>query len=846
VAELNINGQAPGTGSGSGSGSGSESAGGDTGGPLSTSTRFKLEKEARLDMREGTFALGLKKRTLSRLREAEKTLFTQDDKEEMKLGIFRLGLMKRTFLFNRKQEATLFNSEQKEDLRRSAKEWRLRKTQQDNERKRNEKLDDDSFKERFNGYDRAWRENDRRTEQERRALFTDYAKGWRDNLKRDQPTEGGSTGSRIVSGLSNHVRSNGGFFSRGAASVADAATDAGLVGEGAIGGGVLGAGLIAAYGLDTVLAAPQKYARLLAGLNAEAAPHYQFVRSTQAAGLAGGFSPDDLRNAMYAQGSPDFPAADMMRRYGWDQNAAMGVLQDTGIPITSSSQGLSLLSSIGSASQSQFLGDLSPTTLANMLGQVQTLAPGDLESRMNGGSGGQGSAYSGDAFFNKLKSVMQVATAYGLDHAKVGQTLMDALSASASAGGSNVDAGGLADLWNRAVTSGNASMRSGEGFTNAIQGLSNTAASAGFAGPSPINAAILAYTYKHNGGKLPTTRAQMEKLLNVKYELLSPQGQLQFNQALQAAKSGDQQGWLQATGQLIQPDQMRQIAEERAQSYGLGGAETSTIAGFLETGNPATAYSTSTAFESGSGAGLPAIKLKTWDDVPGGRSGNYANWIHKYAKANNLDPSVVASLISREDPSWNPAAYNGTGGGFGAVGLGSIRKTALTDLQQHGMEQKTTPHDLLDPETNIRVTSEYLGLLTQRTGNTKTALENYRGADASTNNAYATGIIQAASGIGNPSTAPGPVANMNTNISNGGNATQAAADLANIEAMAAASRIASQTLGSWTQELNNSESVIAKYIQSMTTLINTNIPPMGPAGGERGGGRTPKQIRMAH
>ncbi|MGK5083976.1 DUF1284 domain-containing protein [Bdellovibrionota bacterium FG-1] len=90
--------------------------------------------------------------------------------------------------------------------------------------------------------------------------------------------------------------------------------------------------------------------------------------------------------------------------------------------------------------------------------------------------------------------------------------------------------------------------------------------------------------------------------------------------------------------------------------------------------------------------------------------------IRKYAEVNALDPILILSLIKQE------SAFDSTAGSsVGATGLMQLMPATATDT-----DDSVERADLLDPDTNIRVGTQYLKqLLTRFNGNLALALAGY-------------------------------------------------------------------------------------------------------------------------
>ncbi len=589
-------------------------------------------------------------------------------------------------------------------------------------------------------YNRAHYENDRRN------FETDYNAAHAENRARDQAQQ-----RRIDSSFAGHL-SRGGHpllsrLARGAmvraagGTVSEAAMLGQVEGLGALGGpvglGIATAGVLTYEAAKTAYRLPGAYAGAIDAAVSGAAPYYGLLSGSASLGLAGGFDGNSLTSSIYTHGA----APDWMKRYGLSPQDVLGLVQQSGQPVSSAQQARAVATSIMAASQSQFLGGLDPSTYAGMLGTFTTLSGSGNNPNATGnfdGSGGTGGGQAND-FWRRMQGVMANATAWGLDHAKVASTISSMMQQAAMSGAGHVDSNALTGFWSQMASGGLASMRDGSGILAAQQSLATESGSMGYSGNTMATMAFQNYV-NHNGG-LPTSMAALGKQLHFDPSTLSPAQRQQATWALQAAQRGDIIGYSSMAAPFLQTDPtlQMQINTGWAQSFNLPGYMAAAAAGGMGGGMGAVA-----SMMAGAGPSLLKGTMLGWSDIDPAEAAS----IKKYAKANGLDPNVVAALINHES-SFRPGAFNGSGGGFGAIGLGQIRQSALQDLQQNGMDKDVTPQMLYNADVNTRVSADYLKLLMKRYGSYDLALQHYYGSqDPNANAQYAAFIEQGAVGLG--------------------------------------------------------------------------------------------------
>lgn len=72
------------------------------------------------------------------------------------------------------------------------------------------------------------------------------------------------------------------------------------------------------------------------------------------------------------------------------------------------------------------------------------------------------------------------------------------------------------------------------------------------------------------------------------------------------------------------------------------------------------------------------------------------------------DPTVDLHKLFMHESGGIADAHNATGGGFGAIGLGQIRKPALDDWNTAHPDEQYTAQDLFHMEPNAKITNWYV------------------------------------------------------------------------------------------------------------------------------------------
>ena len=105
----------------------------------------------------------------------------------------------------------------------------------------------------------------------------------------------------------------------------------------------------------------------------------------------------------------------------------------------------------------------------------------------------------------------------------------------------------------------------------------------------------------------------------------------------------------------------------------------------------------------------------------------YEEYIHKYAKENQLDPYLVMAVIKTES-NFIPDAHSGK-----AEGLMQLTEETAADVARQ-LKIKESTIDLTDPQMNIRMGCYYLKRLIDRyDGNIDVALAAYNGGPGNVN-----------------------------------------------------------------------------------------------------------------
>jgi len=444
----------------------------------------------------------------------------------------------------------------------------------------------------------------------------------------------------------------------------------------------------------------------------------QFQQGTADIANAGGIGAGFSRSLFNNHNLPDW-----MRRYGLGGNdvlsayGAYGNRGDYGRNIQS------IVSASGMANQSAYLGGLGINTYAAGLGQFETLTGDDYIRNHNyaatGGipnqdaDGGFQSTNPGSTnYFKRLQQVMQAATTYGLDHSKVYTTLNGLFQTQAIAGGANLDWNKTSGFWNRLSSGGLASMRSGEGVQQALQGISGAIGTTGYGGDSVRTMALQSYFAKHGG--MPTSVGALGKMLGFDPNNMSPTEKYMAQNAISAAKSGNILAFQTAIQPFEQsnPQFFQNVASDFSSQFGTDRATRDLITGNIS----GAGYGGTAAYNSGSG--MPSVQGSVYGSI----SDSTYSEVMAAAKKYNVDPSWLLSIAGQESTfGTNPAERHG---------LMDITQPAFDQVKKMGMipSDWTLADITSDPVKNAQVGAAYLKYQLSRSGGDYgTAVTAYNG-----------------------------------------------------------------------------------------------------------------------
>ena len=233
---------------------------------------------------------------------------------------------------------------------------------------------------------------------------------------------------------------------------------------------------LAVAGITAIAGAPLVGAAISNKLTGMSRP-FQNMRSGfmdigRSSGLVGG----DLQSTMYANGQS---TPQWMKDLGIGPQDGADLLKRYGIGVRTKGDALNILQAVGGAEYSPYLGGLGKERYADMANFGRTTGIAD------------GSVSGWNDYFRKYQQVSIVAQAQGLDKSKAISNIEGLLKQATSAGGGGLGNGdSIFRLWKTLSTSGNASMRSGEGVSRVLGGFQAAADQIGFGGGTPQNLAV--------------------------------------------------------------------------------------------------------------------------------------------------------------------------------------------------------------------------------------------------------------------------------------------------------------------------------------------------------------------
>ena len=117
---------------------------------------------------------------------------------------------------------------------------------------------------------------------------------------------------------------------------------------------------------------------------------------------------------------------------------------------------------------------------------------------------------------------------------------------------------------------------------------------------------------------------------------------------------------------------------------------------------------------------------------------DYAEYVEKYAKENNIDPLLVYAIIKAESNFDDKAVSN-----KGATGLMQLMENTAKEVAINEFDEEVTEDSLCDPETNIRLGVKYFADLMEIFQEEAVALAAYNAGMGTVQGWIDEGIIKA-------------------------------------------------------------------------------------------------------
>ena len=421
---------------------------------------------------------------------------------------------------------------------------------------------------------------------------------------------------------------------------------------------------------------------------------------------------------------------------------------------------------------------------------------------------------------------MTAAVAAGMDRSVVRSSLEGLMRQSASSGAAEINAPRTADAWFRMASSGSPDARTGDEQAAALAGMTDQVNSGGLSGGVVPNAVFHSYLSRHGG--LPRDAAGVAKLLGVDPSGMEPGERRKFQDVVDAAQSGNEavtfeyaKPFLYANG----GETWKSIVDQSG--IASKGPMRDLIMSRLR-GEPLGAYQDEQA-----GHGRPGSRGRLGiGDVPD----NIRRAIYDASDDTGVDSSTLAGLFSVES-GFDNSARSGTG----AVGLGQITRTAITDLTggDKAEAQDLWEHSQTDPSLNAHLSARYYAVLKKRFGSDHEALRHYHGLQVDKNGVgpddYAARVEASAADYQND---PHRLREVTTNQSdfNQGAARQD-------ETFAEGLGKASDVIVSWNQKVNQGTDAVVNWTAA---LIRSTAALAGVAGSSHSHGLPAHAAHRAH
>ena len=117
---------------------------------------------------------------------------------------------------------------------------------------------------------------------------------------------------------------------------------------------------------------------------------------------------------------------------------------------------------------------------------------------------------------------------------------------------------------------------------------------------------------------------------------------------------------------------------------------------------------------------------------------DYAEYVEKYAKENNVDPLLIYAIIKAES-NFDDEAVSGRG----ATGLMQLMDNTAKEVATNEMIEYVSSESLFDPETNIKLGVKYFANLIEIFNNNAVALAAYNAGMGTVQGWIDEGIIKA-------------------------------------------------------------------------------------------------------
>ena len=484
-------------------------------------------------------------------------------------------------------------------------------------------------------------------------------------------------------------------------------------------GGVLGTAIEAA---EAVIESPRVVSSLMNKFVSGAQPYRDLVLGSSALGRAGGY--DGQRLAGMWTPTPGWDG-DWRRLRGLATEDLPSISAAYGAPARNQDSQDGIVAAAADADLAPRLGGLGKTTYAEMLGTAQLLGvKGDGQFGQSGDPGRTDYRHGGAAYgyLRDWQRTMTAAVAAGMDRSVVRSSIEGLMRQSAASGAAEINAPKTADAWFRMASSGSPDARTGDEQAGALAGMTDQVNSGGLSGGVVPNAVFHAYLARRGG--LPRDAAGVAKLLGVDPSSMDPGERRKFDDVVEAAQSGNEAVTFEYAKPFLYANQgasWKSIVDQSG--IAPRGVMHDLIASRLR-GEPTGAYQDEQAGQARPG-GRGSLGV---GDVPD----DVRRAIYDASDDTKVDSSILFGLTDYETGG---KFDNRLKSGTGAVGLGQITQTAITDLTGGDkVEAEELWRDSqTDQKLNAHLTARYYALLKKRYGSDHEALRHYHGLQVDKN-----------------------------------------------------------------------------------------------------------------